>query len=136
MKRASDLIDQLVQEIIGYRFSFMDEEELQMGVERVLQHVNAPYTREYRLSEKDRLDFFVPIDYGFDSGLELTPEGIAIEVKINGTLTDLTMQVHRYMQSEVVLGTIVITPKMKLIRLPAEMNGKPLAVAHLASSAF
>ena len=134
--RASDLIDQLVEEIKGYRFSFIDEDELQMGVERVLQHVNAPYTREYRLSDKDRLDFFVPIDYGFDEGLELAPEGIAIEVKINGTLTDLTMQVHRYMQSEVVLGTIVVTPKMKLIRLPAEINDKPVGIAHLASSAF
>ena len=61
-KRASSLIDQLVQEIKGYRFSFVDEEELQMGVERVLQHVNAPYTREYRLSDKDRLDFFVPME--------------------------------------------------------------------------
>ncbi len=137
MTRASELVSQLANAIRGYRFSFVDEYELQLGVANVLEDVNAPARREYRISGKDRLDFFVPValEPG-DDDWEPPMRGVAIEVKISGSLTDLTMQVHRYMQSEEVVGVVVVTPKMRLTRLPAEINGKPLAVAHLASSAF
>jgi hypothetical protein len=136
MTQASSLVAQIIEAIQGYRFSYVDEDELQRGVERVLQHINAPYSREYKLNAGDRLDFFVPTDIDFDENADVVKQGIAIEVKIDGSLTDLTMQVHRYMQSEAVVGVVVVTPKMRLARLPAEMGGKPLGVAHLASSAF
>lgn len=138
MTRASELVSQLANAIRGYRFSYVDEYELQQGVANVLEDVNAPARREYRISGKDRLDFFVPVALGDDVDDDWDPpmRGVAIEVKISGSLTDLTIQVHRYMQSEEVVGVVVVTPKMRLTRMPAEINGKPLRVAHLVSSAF
>ncbi len=137
MSRATELTSQLAEAFRGYRFSFVDEYELQLGVANVLEDVNAPFRKEYQLSGKDRLDFFVPValEPG-DDDWEPAWEGVAIEVKISGSLTDLTMQVHRYMQSEEVVGVVIVTPKLRLTRMPAEINGKPLRVAHLASSAF
>ena len=132
MTPAASLIASIVKSIKGYSFAYTNEDELQRGIDRVFQQEDVSYEREFRLSDKDRLDFFV---HSSSVASDLRT-GIAIEVKIDGTLTDLTRQVHRYMQDDLVEGVVVVTPKMRLARMPEEMNGKPLGVALLSSSAF
>ena len=59
-----------------------------------------------------RLDFFL--------------DGLAIEVKIDGSLSALTRQVHRYAQHSAVTGIIVVTSLPRLKHLPDAINGKPV----------
>lgn len=58
-------------------------------------------------------------------------EGTGIEVKIKGSLTEVTRQVHRYAQSEQVESLILITARGSHRGLPREMNGKRVIVIYL-----
>ena len=61
---------------------------------------------------------------------------LGIEVKIDGSLSDLTRQVFGYTQNDLIQGVLVVTQLQRLSRLPDTMNGKPVRVAHLATSTF
>jgi hypothetical protein len=67
---------------------------------------------------RDRVDFLVG-------------QCVAVEVKVDGSIGEVTRQLHRYAQSVRVLALVLISTKTRLDNLPAQLNGKPLRVAVL-----
>lgn len=113
----------LLGRIGSVRYSFSSESELQQGIELVLKKNKIEALREHRLSPKDKVDFWA---WG----------GIGIEVKIDGSLSALTRQLHRYAQHEDVQALILVTSRSRLENLPAYLNSKPLYTLNLIASKF
>lgn len=109
--------DQLRDALGAYRYTFTNERELQDGLQLVLGCLEWEVEREVRLSARDRPDFMV--------------EGVAVEVKVDGGLSEVTRQIHRYAHLEAVRGVLLVTSRSRLANLPAAVNGKPVAVLSL-----
>jgi hypothetical protein len=114
-------LEEISKHLARYRFFYASELELQAGLWNALFSLGIAVKREYRLSDRDRLDFFI--------------EGIAVEVKTDGSAADVMRQVSRYAESEKVQGILLVTAKARHI-LPASFNGKPLLVHSLLDGAF
>ena len=135
-------LDRLRRLIASRRYRFANERELQDAIERVLGSVGV--TREMRLGPRDRLDFAVDLAVGGagqceqwvdDSGKTVLAGIVAVEVKIDHSTSDLIRQLHRYAADERVVGILVVTSRLRLTQLPAELNGKPVATC-LVGGAF
>lgn len=96
------------------------ESRLQVAIADRLTAIGASFEREHRLSEKDRVDFFLD-------------GGIALEVKTQGSLNDVTRQLARYAEHESVTEILLVTSRLQLAAVPAELGGKPVRVARLWS---
>ena len=103
----------LIQQELGrHCFRFTSEDELHGGIEAVLHQAGFPVEHEVRLA-CGRLDFRVG--------------RIAIEVKINGGVSPLLRQLHRYATACDLDALLVITTRRRLLAgLPSHMNGKPI----------
>jgi hypothetical protein len=99
--------------IIKHEFRFSDEADLQEGIIRVLTEHSIPFRREVTLSRRDRVDFMLD-------------EGIALEVKVDGSISALTRQLFRYAEYPKISAIIVVAGKLRLTDLPGEINGKPI----------
>lgn len=107
-----------LREILGaYRYSFVNERDLQDGIAQVLRLRGIRFDRELRLAPEDVPDFMV--------------DGTAVEVKVDGSLSAVTRQLHRYAQHKPVRALLLVTSLDRLSRLPEELNGKPVAVLSL-----
>lgn len=106
-----------------HRFRFQSEAVLQEGIAQVFKTLPHSVIREYILSKKDRLDFFVG-------------EAVVVEAKIDHSLRALTAQVHRYAQDDRVKAILVVVTKRRLANLPESFNGKPIRVVDLIQSVF
>lgn len=109
----------LIQE---YRLPHGNEAELQENIERLFITHNIEHKREFRLNEKDRLDFIVG--------------SIAIEVKTAGGCADVIRQLHRYAQHESITELVLVTTKASHLRVPERLNEKPVWTASLLGAAF
>ncbi len=78
----------------GYRFG--SEAQLHDGIAEVLRSGGLRFTREVRISEKDRLDFLVD-------------GGVTIEVKIAGSYAEALQQSARYLDQAEVDVVIIAT---------------------------
>jgi hypothetical protein len=96
-----------------HAFTFADERELQEGIAAVLAPLGP--AREVRVGARDRIDF-------------LLPGGIGVEVKIDGSLSALTRQAHRYAQRAEIAALIIVTNRHRLAQLPDTISGKPVRV--------
>ncbi|MGZ3416739.1 MAG: hypothetical protein ACXWUG_14755 [Polyangiales bacterium] len=105
----------------SHRYRFTTERELQAGIALVLQNQGVAFTREAVLDE-GTIDFLVG--------------SIGVEVKIKGSLPDVTRQVHRYLQSPRVESLLLVTTRAGLARLPAIISGKTVRAFHLVTGAF
>ena len=114
--RAADL-SKLLQ---SFRFSFSSEKELQEGIAQALTSKGVSFEREVVLARGDVIDFLVG--------------AVGIEVKIGGSLSDLTRQLHRYAQHERVGELLVVTSRARLSNLPSQLNGKPVVASVLFGS--
>jgi len=103
----------------AHRYGGVDEATIQRGVASILLRYKDEFFVEYKLGPRDRLDFLV------------RESGIGIEVKVNGGRNALLRQLQRYMQHDAVRGLIVVTNRARLLDMPAELSGKPIAVASL-----
>ncbi len=101
----------------SYRFACTREAELQDAIERVLVDAGYPVVREKRLSRKDRPDFYV--------------EGVAIEVKVDGSLTEVVRQLFRYADHPAVQALVLVTPRSSHTRVPSTICGKPTRLVHI-----
>jgi hypothetical protein len=101
------------------RFSFCSEDELQRGIDHVLERAGVRREREYRLSSADRVDFFLP------------DAGMGIEVKCGGSTADLVRQVSRYVQHDEIRSVAVIASRIRLANMPYRINAKPVQVITL-----
>lgn len=96
---------------------------LQEAIAATFTAAGIPFEREVCLSKKDRIDF-------------LCEEGIGIEVKVDGGISDVTRQLHRYAQSERITRLVLVSTRMRLLTIPRELNGKHVEFIHLAGGAF
>lgn len=128
--RTTKTLDELAETVAGARYLGSNESELQDGIASVLTIAGTKFEREYRLTKKDRLDFWVPrsiVAIGLLNGR--VERGIALEVKANGGLSDVVRQLHRYAAHESVLGLLLVTTRSQHRRLHcATMTGKPVRV--------
>ena len=105
-------IQDLATLLRSYTYQFTSELELQDAVEQVLTQHEIGYTREGYLDGLDRIDFLVG--------------DIGIEIKIDGSLSAVTRQIHRYLQCDQLNGLILLSGRYNHTRVPREMNGKPV----------
>jgi len=104
----------VLQALAGKRFIESDEASFQNGIALAFESAGIAFQREVRLSERDRVDFLVG--------------RIAVEAKIDGSLSQVTRQLHRYAQSELIDELVLVTTRLRHARMPDRMNGKPVAV--------
>ena len=103
----------------SFRFAAFDEATLQRLIADVLIVAGYKFEREKRLSRKDRLDF-------------LLDDGVAVEIKIDGSLTGVMRQLSRYAEHERVLAIVLVTTRAtQALRIPSEFSGKPVRVVLL-----
>jgi len=102
-----------------YRYDCASEFELQNGIEEVLKDSSFDYEREVRLSKEDRVDFLV--------------DRIGIEIKIDGSTTELLRQLARYAKHEKIKCLVVVTSRSRLTSLPERLGGKPILTVNVSN---
>jgi hypothetical protein len=111
-------MERLIAALRANRYRYANEKELQDGIEQVLERNGVPFKREVRISAGDVVDFLV--------------EGsIALEVKIDGGLSKVTRQLHRYAQQDRVREVLLVTTRWRHSNMPGLINGKPIRVLAL-----
>jgi len=100
------------------RLDASTEAKLQAAIAQLFTEQAIPFDREVPLSAQDRIDF-------------LLSDGVGCEVKIGGGLSEVTRQLHRYAQHDRITELVLVTSRLLLARVPAEINGKPVRVAAL-----
>ena len=105
----------------NHRFRFSCEQDLQDGIETVLNGHGISFKREYVLTAADRPDFFLE-------------GGIVIEVKVDGTLMQALRQVSRYANHADVTGALLVGTPRWLPEVPASLNEKPVRGLRLLGS--
>lgn len=103
------------------RFRFCSEIDLQNGIEQVLKQSGLAYEREKHLTERDRPDFMVGA-------------GLAIEVKIKGTLAQALRQISRYTDHQRIDAVLLVGTPYWMRDVPQTINGKPIYAMRLTSS--
>ena len=111
--------EQILTKLSSARFHYGSEADLQEGIAQIL---DCEFQKEFKLSGKDRIDFLVG--------------DVGIEVKVDGSATALLRQVRRYLEHDRLNTIIIVTTRCRHKELPASLNGKPIHVLHLMSSAF
>lgn len=98
--------------VLGHAaFRFSSESELHEGVASVLRDEGIEFAREWSLGQGDRVDFFV--------------DGVALEIKTEGSRSALLRQLHRYaMHPHVQAVVLASTRRLHCAAVPARMNGK------------
>jgi hypothetical protein len=109
--------------LLAHRFRLTRELDLQLGIAEVLSRVGVAFEREVRLGDAGTIDF-------------LAAGGLGIEVKIDGSLADVTRQVHRYAQRPEIVSLMLVTTMMRHRALPASFADKPIRVVHLIGGAL
>lgn len=106
--------------LVGGRvYRWRHEDDLQAGLEVVLRDWPGQVLREAQLpGVRGRIDFVVDEDLG-------------LEVKVDGGLSLVTRQVHRYLEVEDLAGVLLVTTVAGHLAVPREMLGKPVAVVRL-----
>lgn len=105
--------DEIVALLNQHRFRGMTEEHFQDAIDAILAGSHVGYAREERLTPRDRIDFLVG-----ETG---------IEVKINGSPSEIVRQLGRYAASERVTALILASSRIRLIQgIPATIHGVPV----------
>jgi hypothetical protein len=114
-----------VADIVGllraktYRVS--TEALLQSDIETALTNWGLSFTREHRLSARDRIDFLIE-------------RGIGIEAKTRCGKRPIFRQLQRYTEHDSVKAIVLITGTA--LGLPPTLNGKPLFYVSLGRAAL
>ncbi len=103
----------------GYRFRARDEAVLQAGVAAALEAEGIEFVREHRLGPHDRPDFWLP------------ESGTALEVKVAGSLMDVTRQAQRYAEHEEVKDVLIVTTRSVHLGVAVTLAGKPVRVLRI-----
>jgi len=107
-------IEELDATLRKFRFNFTGEKELQRGLAKAFEGLSEPFIAEHKFSSQDIFDFYWPAKH------------VIVEVKVDGTLSALTRQIHRYLQHEEVRGVLVVVSRPPLMNLPDTINKKPV----------
>lgn len=102
-------------------FHFDDEATLQEGIAEALNSAQISFEREVELGPGDRIDFMAG--------------DVGIEVKIEGSYSNVSRQLLRYAQHDRVQAIVLATARTQLAtQVPTTMNDKPVHVASLIRS--
>ena len=98
----------------SYRYSVGSEDTFQRGVEQALRAHGIVFFREYQLGSRyGRIDFYVP-------------DGkVGIELKVNGSPSQVLRQLHRYAYCPDISALILLTARARLAFSPMQINGRP-----------
>ncbi|MCD8139292.1 MAG: hypothetical protein LUE17_05870 [Planctomycetaceae bacterium] len=99
-----------------FKFRRSREIDLQDGVQQVLLGEDIAFHREHRFDPANRVDFWLPRC------------GVALEIKIKGSLTNVTLQLSRYAQFPEVKGLLLLTTRISHISVPRRIKDKPVVV--------
>ena len=101
----------------------VNRSRIREGVEEVFEAEGWAVQHEcpLGLNQKDRVDFFY--------------DGVAIEVKVDGSTSDVTAQLQRYALHGSVREVLLITTRSRHV-IPAELGGKPVTVLLLRNHAL
>lgn len=122
-------LDTLTKLLGGFAFRYSTEVQLHDRIARVLSDAGWQFERERRIDDKNRLDF-------------LLEAGIAIEVKVDGALSEAVRQVARYLALEEVRAVLLASTKPWAdTELKAEIcklgwEGKPFGMVRLRRQAL
>jgi hypothetical protein len=110
----------IIELIRSKHFGYATEQELQQQMWLLLTSSGLDVIREYRLSQRDRVDFIVRTETG----------NVAIECKIKGASNTIVSQLSRYAESSEVAEIILVSSKRVHIASEAfrekTILGKPL----------
>jgi len=104
----------------AYRFRFVTERDLQDGIEQALLENGIEFSREKSISRAERPDFLV--------------NGVAVEIKIKGTLSSLLRQVSRYASHDDVVAVLVVGTPRWIPTIPRILSGKEVRSLRLIGS--
>lgn len=116
--KMDDFVQNFFSLISKYRFSLETEDALKLQMAEVLTQSGIPFEKEYKLDEKNKLDFFI-----YEH---------AVEVKIKGSAKSIYRQCVRYCEFAQVKGLFLVTNKS--LGFPESINGKPCYVLNLGKS--
>ena len=111
------MIAAVVQAIRAHRYRYANEDDLQEALYRMLRGEGFRPKREVRLAPRDRVDLMVG--------------HVAIEVKVDGRLRDVELQLRRYADCRDVNALVLVTTRITHLDVPRELNGKPVQVVSL-----
>lgn len=98
----------------GFKFDVSTELRLQLGISEGLRSCGIAHSREVLIGPVERIDFLIG--------------RIGMEVKIDGSSTEVARQLMRYMQSPRIDSLILFTTRARHAELPDGLGGKPLRV--------
>lgn len=93
---------------------FAEEETLRDAIAGVL---GGHALREAKLAEHERIDFLVG--------------NVGVEAKVRGSVSEVTRQLFRYAESDLVAELVLVTTRFQHSRLPNLLREKPLTVVVL-----
>lgn len=125
--RIPDSITQIITVLTSHSYRASNEAVLQSALAKVLDKHHVMYERERRIGARDRIDFYVTASCG---------QHVGIEVKVQGALSAVAMQLHRYAESPDVDTLILATTLNRLTAIPDEMVGKSVYAVRLSSGMF
>jgi hypothetical protein len=108
----------LCQAIAAGRLRYTTEAQLQQALADLFADAGIDADGQVRLGVHERPDFMAG--------------GVAVELKVKGTLGDLTRQLGRYAAHDQVTAVIVVTRCARHRDVPREINGKPVYVVWLS----
>lgn len=126
-KVAPESIERIIAALTSHQYTASNEAKLQDAIAGVLNLHNVTYDRERRIGKRDRVDFLVTASCG---------RKVALEVKVQGALSAVAMQLHRYAESTDVNVVILATTLNRLTALPDEMANKPVYAVRLPNGMF
>ena len=103
-----------------YRYRFADELELHAGLAVALDAAGVTYLREVKLEPFGRIDFLC--------------SRVGVEVKIKEPQRKVLRQLAGYARHEAIDSLVLVTTQYRLRAMPAELNGKPLAVCFIGGA--
>lgn len=102
------MLNALANQLAGYAYRYSNETRLHEAMANVLELHGFAYEREVALDARNRVDFIV--------------DGIVIEVKVGGSMSDALHQVGRYINLPQVKGVILASTTRWA---DTEMEAKP-----------
>lgn len=106
--------------IRAHRFRYSSEEELQDGLAQALAAAGLPVEREVRLDSRNRIDIVVG--------------RVGVEVKIDGSSSNVSRQCERYLQSDLLDGLVLVTSRVRHVHVGLTPEGKEFRVVTLAGA--
>lgn len=111
------LVGRIASAISRYRLPRSEEAAYQVAVEAVLGTLGIPFEAQRDLGAGyGRVDVFVP------------SIALGMELKVKGSLSDVTSQLHRYATCPELRELMLVTGSVRLGKIPSTLHGKRVTV--------